>query len=147
MLDGEAVLLEGWCCKRSAHLHVFRHRWLVLTPTRLLPFRRKRGYQQSERPTEPFAVASLRLVRAIDEDGNSSALMLSVGSSAAAAQQRHVLLAFVGAPPPRAGGSGSFGALCDVPALLGAACCVDRLVAAHDMRFLRDSWATSPRRR
>ena len=137
-IDYEPVLLEGWCCKRSAHLHVFRYRWIALTPTRLLPYRSKRGYESGARPTDPIAVSEVQFVRALAESTedteSSGGLVLTVRKKKHRAAERHVLLAFMGAPSAET-----------LPSLLSryaALCCFVGRATTHDMRFLRDAWAS-----
>jgi len=137
-IDDEPVLLEGWCCKRSAHLNVFRYRWIALTPTRLLPFRSKRGYERGARPTDPIVVSEVQFVRALAESAedteSSGGLVLTVRKREHRAAERHVLLVFMGAPP-----------IDTLPSLLSryaALCCFVGMRTTHDMSFLRDAWAS-----
>ena len=102
----ERPLLEGWVLKQSKHVKVYRHRWLVLTPTRLLSYRTKRAYAEAGGavPTETFDVDMLQLVRPVDED-NCSSLIIHTSDGDGATETRLLMLAFVGG-----GGSGGGGA-------------------------------------
>ena len=63
---GEQILYEGAVDKQSRHLRVWRRRWLVLTPTRVLTFRAEGRYD--EPPTEEHLVVSFRGACVLDDD-------------------------------------------------------------------------------
>ena len=65
-IDGERVLYEGWCSKRSRFIGQWRRRWLVLSPARLLFFSAMRGHLDGEKPTETFEVQMIRGARLLE---------------------------------------------------------------------------------
>ena len=130
----ERPLLEGWVLKQSKHVKVFRHRWLVLTPTRLLSYRHKRAYAEAGGavPTETFEVDMLQLVRPVDED-NCSSLIIHTSDGDGTAETRLLMLAFVGSGGGAAAAASSSTSssslppalealLHDGPSVLGALC-------------------------
>ena len=128
----EPVLLEGWVCKESKHLKQLRHRWLVLTTTRLLSFRHKRAY--TEDATEQFDVHELWCVRPIDDTEGECSLVVHTED-----KSRPLRLTFVGAPA-------NTNALCELPTALGSLCCIEKPASSVHLKtspFTRDAWATA----
>ena len=79
--EGERVLHQTWVLKRSQWLGMWRPRYLLLTPSRLLSFREEprpaAGRRSDGSPTDEFAVSSIQSVNVLTE-----AEMLSASAEA-----------------------------------------------------------------
>eukprot|EP01067_Filipodium_phascolosomae_P008832 Filipodium_phascolosomae@DN7744_c0_g1_i1.p1 len=61
----EDIIREGWLMKQSKHLMEWRRRWCVLTPTRLVTFKKPGSLKD---PTEVLYLRSCSTIRSAEEE-------------------------------------------------------------------------------
>ena len=66
ILDFSEIVKEGWIMKRSRYLKRWRNRWLVLTPTHLITFKKQQGY--NNKPTEKMSLDTCGTIKSADEE-------------------------------------------------------------------------------